>query len=186
MMNLEKYPEHKRRNLLLCDRISQNTVKNVIESIFEINEDDRQKEEIYKEWERKPIKLFINSYGGSVYDGLALIDVIKNSETPVHTICIGSCMSMAFWIWLAGEKRLVGERATLMFHDVASFVVDKTEGIKQELSEMLRLQRMMITEIVGSSAVEEEKLQDYITRKAEWYIPASKAIDFKLANSYYK
>ena len=46
MMNLEKYPEHKKRNLLLCDRVSQNSVKNVIENIFEINEDYRQKEEI--------------------------------------------------------------------------------------------------------------------------------------------
>ena len=60
-MSTEKYPEHKKRELLLSDRISQNSVKNAIESIFEINEDDRQKEEIYKDWERTPIKLFINS-----------------------------------------------------------------------------------------------------------------------------
>ena len=45
---------------------------------------------------------------------------------------------------------------------------------------------MLISEIVGTSAVEEEKLQDYITRKAEWHIPASEAILLKLANSYYK
>jgi ATP-dependent Clp protease protease subunit len=157
-----------------------------MDSILEINEDDSEKEEIYKDWERTPIKLFINSYGGSVYDGLALIDVIKNSKTPVHTICVGSCMSMALWIWLSGIKRLVGERATLMFHDISTFAVDKTEGIKQELNEMLRLQQMLISEIVGTSAVEEEKLQDYITRKAEWYIPAGEAISLKLANSYYK
>lgn len=75
--------------------------------------DDSEKEKIYKDCERTPIKLFINSYGGSVYDGLALIDVIKNS------------------------------RATLMFHDISTFAVDKTEGIKQELNEMLRLQQMV-------------------------------------------
>lgn len=157
-----------------------------MDSLFEINEDDRQKEELYKNWERTPIKLFINSYGGSVYDGLALIDVIKRSKTPVHTICVGSCMSMAFWIWLAGAKRLVGERATLMFHDISTFAVDKTEGIKQELTETLRLQKMLVSEIVGCSVVEEETLQDYITRKAEWYIPAAEAISLKLANGYYK
>jgi ATP-dependent Clp protease protease subunit len=53
-----------------------------MDSILEINEDDSEKEEIYKDWERTPIKLFINSYGGSVYDGLALIDVIKNRKNP--------------------------------------------------------------------------------------------------------
>ena len=185
-MIAEKYPEHRKRNLLLCDRISQNSIKNIIENIFEINEDDKQKAEIYNNWEREPIKLFINSYGGSVYDGLALIDVIKQSETPVHTICIGSCMSMAFWIWLSGENRLVGKRATLMFHDLASFVVGKTEGIKQELNEMTRLQNLLVDEITKKSMVKEETLKDYIIRKAEWYIPADEAIALKLATGYYK
>jgi ATP-dependent Clp protease protease subunit len=185
-MSENKYPEHKKRNLLLSSRISQSSVKDVIESIFEINEDDGQKEGIYRNWERTPIKLFINSYGGSVYDGLALIDVIKHSKTPVHTICVGSCMSMGLWIWLAGAKRLVGERSTLMFHDLATFAIDKTEGIKQELSEMLRLQNMLISDITDSSLVKEEMLRDYIMRKAEWYIPASDAVSLKLANGYYK
>ena len=113
-MSADKHPEHHKRDLLLSDRISQSTVKDIIKDIFEINFDDDEKEEIYKDWERKPIQLFINSYGGSVYDGLALIDVIKRSKTPVHTVCIGSCMSMALWVWLSGAKRFVGESATLM------------------------------------------------------------------------
>ena len=185
-MSETRYPEHKKRELFISDRISQGSVKYVIEDIFEINADDDQKEKIYKDWERTPIKLFINSYGGSVYDGLALVDVIKRSRTPVYTICIGSCMSMAFWIWLAGEQRLVGELSTLMFPDLSVFAIDTTEGIKQELIEMLRLQNLLVTEILSKSAVKEETLRDYITRKAEWYIPADEAIKLKLADGYYK
>ena len=185
-MSMEKYPEHRKRELLLSDRIAQNSVKYAIESIFDINEDDRQKEEVYKNWERTPIKLYINSFGGSVYDGLALIDVIKRSKTPVHTICIGSCMSMGLWIWLAGSKRFIGKYSTLMFHDLSACVMDKTEGIKQELKEMQRLQEMLIADITESSLVTEDTLRDYILRKAEWYIPAEEAISLKLANGYYK
>lgn len=185
-MNSNNLPEHKKRDLLLSDRITQGSVKNTIESILEINEDDQRKEELFLNWERPPIRLFLNSYGGSVYDGLALIDMIKCSKTPVHTICVGSCMSMAFWIWLSGAKRLVGQRATIMFHDISTFALDKTEGVRQELNEMLRLQRMLISDVVGSSAIEEKTLQDFITRKAEWYISAPEAISLKLANSYYE
>ncbi len=185
-MSAEKCPEHKKRELLLSDRISQGSVKDVIKEIFEINADDTAKGEIYKNWERTPIKLFINSYGGSVYDGLALVDVIKRSETPVHTICVGSCMSMALWIWLAGAKRLVGELSTLMFHDLSAFVADSTEGIKQELNEMTRLQNLLVAEITEKSVVKEETLRDYITRKAEWYITPCEAINLKLATGYYK
>lgn len=179
-------PEALYRKILLSDYIKADAVKNIVEKIMEINHDDDLKEAEYKDWERKPIKLFINSFGGSIYDGLALIDIIKQSKTPVYTISIGSSMSMGFWIYLAGHKRYVGEHATLMFHDGASWVWDKTETIKQELNEMLRLQKIICNEITSTSLVKQETLDDYITRKAEWYIPADDAIKLKLADGYYK
>ena len=136
-------PQELYRKILLSDNIKAATIQGIIEKIMEINHDDDVKEADYKDWERKPIKLFINSFGGSVYDGLALVDVIKQSKTPVHTISIGSSMSMGLWIYLAGHKRYIGENATLMFHDITTWVWDKAEGLKQELNEVLRLQKIL-------------------------------------------
>lgn len=179
-------PVEKYRKILLSENITSSSVKDMIQEIMEINADDHLKEADYKDWERKPIKLFINSFGGSVYDGLALVDIIKQSKTPVHTISVGSSMSMGLWIYLAGHKRFVGENATLMFHDISTCVWDKVEGIKQELSECLRLQNVICNEITSTSLVKQETLDDYLTRKAEWYIPADEAIKLKLADGYYK
>lgn len=179
-------PQEQYRKILLSDNIKAETVRDIITKIMEINYDDDMKETDYKDWERKPIMLFINSFGGSVYDGLALVDVIKQSKTPVYTISIGSSMSMGFWIYLAGHKRYVGEHATLMFHDITTWVWDKTESIKQELNEVLRLQKIICNEVTSTSLVKQETLDDYITRKAEWYIPSDEAIKFKLADGYYK
>jgi ATP-dependent Clp protease protease subunit len=179
-------PQELYRKILLSDNIKADTVKGINETIMNINHDDNLKEADYKDWDRKPINLFINSFGGSVYDGLALVDVIKQSKTPVHTISIGSSMSMGFWIYLAGHKRYVGENATLMFHDITTWVWDKTEAIKQELNEVLRLQKIICNEVTSTSMVKQETLDDYITRKAEWYIPADEAIKLKLADGYYK
>lgn len=179
-------PQEQYRNIFLSEDVTSSSVKSIIEKIMDINYNDDTNEEDYKNWERKPIKLFINSFGGSVYDGLALFDTIKQSKTPVHTISIGSSMSMGFWIYLAGHKRLVGEHATLMFHDISTGVWDKIEGIKQELNESLRLQKMVCEEVVNTSLVKRETLDDYIARKAEWYIPAEEAIRLKLADGYYK
>lgn len=179
-------PREKERNILLSEDINASSVKGIIEKIIDINNDDDEKEEDYKNWERKPIKLFINSFGGSCYDGLALVDIIKQSKTPVHTISIGSSMSMGLWIYLAGHKRYVGEHATLMWHDVTVWVHDKTEGLKQELNEVSRLSKMYCNEMINTSMVKQETLDDYINRKAEWYIPAEEAIKLKLADGYYK
>ena len=40
--------------------------------------------------------------------------------------------------------------------------------------------------ITNNSLVKQETLNDYITRKAEWYISAEEAINLKIAHEYYK
>lgn len=174
------------RNILISEEIDSNSVKVAINKIMDINYDDDLKEQDYKDWIREPIMLFINSNGGNAYDSFALADIIKTSKTPVYTIAIGWCMSGGLLIFMAGKKRFVGENATLMFHDVTGWVNDKTEGIKQELEESKRLSKMYCNLITYNSLVKQETLDDYIIRKAEWFIPAEEAINLKIAHEYYK
>lgn len=174
------------RNILISGEIDGGCVKAAIDKIMDINYDDDLKEEDFKNWEREPICLFINSNGGNAYDALALIDIIRQSKTPVHTIALGWCMSAGLWIFMHGHKRLIGEHATLMFHDVATWVVGKTEEVKQDLHEAQRLAKMYCKSITDVSMVKQETLDDYILRKAEWYIPAGEAISNKMATEYFK
>ena len=174
------------RNILISEEIDSSSVKVAINKIMDINYDDDLKEQDYKDWVREPIMLFINSNGGNAYDAFALTDIIKTSKTPIYTIAIGWCMSGGLLIFMAGKKRFVGENATLMFHDVSGWVNDKTEGIKQELEESKRLSRMYCNIITYNSLVKQETLDDYITRKAEWFISAEEAINLKIAHEYYK
>ena len=94
-------------------------------------------------------------------------------------------MSAGLWIFMAGSTRLIGEHATLMFHDVNSWATGKTEQVKQELEEAQRLAKMYCNTITDTSKGTQEMLDDYIMRKAEWYIPAEEAIKLKVANKYY-
>ncbi|MES1902539.1 MAG: hypothetical protein MHPSP_001420 [Paramarteilia canceri] len=52
----------------------------------------------------KVIKLYINSPGGSVYDGLGIYDTIQHIKCPVHTFCVGLAASMASILLASGEK----------------------------------------------------------------------------------
>lgn len=174
------------RNILISEEIDSSSVKVAINKIMDINYDDDLKEQDYKDWVREPIMLFINSNGGNVYDSFALADIIKTSKTPVYTVAIGWCMSGGLLIFMEGKKRFVGENATLMFHDVAGWVNDKTEGMKQELEESKRLSKMYCNIITRNSLVKQDTLDDYITRKAEWFISAEEAINLKIAHEYYK
>lgn len=67
--------------------------------------------------ERQPIKIFIDSPGGNVQDGLAIIDAIQLSKTPVHTIVTKEAISMGLIISISGHCRYCYPNAVFMFHE---------------------------------------------------------------------
>lgn len=175
----------KSRKIVLSETISSMSCKDIISKIVELNEDDSKNEEKYKKFKRKPILLYINSFGGSIYDGLALYDIIDKSKTPIYTIAIGSVMSMGLPIYLAGKKRYVGKHATLMIHDASTFIWDKLETIKLELNEAERLRDILFKIIVSKSNITQEMIDEYIIKKSNWYIPAEEAMKLRLCDSYW-
>lgn len=179
-------PNGMARHLILSDEISQSSVSAIIEKILAINEDDREKEATYVGYKAEPIYLFLNTNGGVIYDALALVDVIKTSVTKIYTVALGWTMSAGLLIFVNGHKRLIGPNATLMYHDVSGWVSDKTQGIINEVNEMSRLSELFVKHITENSIVEEEDLNSYIACKSEWYIPADEAIEYGLADGYYK
>lgn len=66
----------------------------------------------------EPIQLYINSPGGSVYDGLAIYDTIQLIKSPVHTVVAGLAASMAFVLAISGEpgNRSALKNSKLMMH----------------------------------------------------------------------
>ena len=67
--------------------------------------------------ERKPIKIYIDSCGGSLTDTLTIIDSIKMSKTPVWTIAVGCTYSGGFFSFICGHKRLAYPHASFLFHE---------------------------------------------------------------------
>jgi ATP-dependent Clp protease protease subunit len=90
------------------------------------------------------IPVYIDSYGGDVYALMAMIDIIKLSDKPVATICMGKAMSCGAVLLACGTKghRYISPNATVMIHDVSSFSEGKSEEIKSDAAETDRLQKM--------------------------------------------
>ena len=98
---------------------------------------------------KKDIKLYINSPGGVIYDGLAIIDTMNYIEPDVQTIGIGLQASMGAMLLSAGAKgkRFALPNARIMIHQPSSGTEGKItdqeialkEGIylKKQLAEML-------------------------------------------------
>lgn len=63
------------------------------------------------------ITMFINSPGGSVPDGMALLDVMAAVPCPIRTVCVGTAASMASLLFVCGDTRDMLEHSHLMIHD---------------------------------------------------------------------
>lgn len=65
----------------------------------------------------KEIAIYLNSFGGCWFNGMAIYDAIKNSPCPVTCYVIGSAMSMGSIILQAADQRVIYPNATMMVHD---------------------------------------------------------------------
>lgn len=67
---------------------------------------------------KKDISLYVNSPGGSVTAGLAIIDTMNHIKPNVSTVCVGFAASMGAWILSAGQKgkRFALPNAEIMIH----------------------------------------------------------------------
>lgn len=172
----------KERTFVLSDQISQKTVSDVIKSIININQSDDEHAKKIKRYKRKPIEVILNTYGGSVYDGLGLIGCIETSKTPVNITCLGSAMSMGLFILVTGHERKIHQYSTIMYHQLSSIVWDKLEGLKQDVREAKRLEKVCEGILFKYSKVTRKQIEDYKSRKAEWFITPEEALKLKIVD----
>ncbi len=172
------------RSIVLSNDIDNESVEEVIQFILDANEYDDEQESAIKEFERKPIKLVVNSFGGVIYDGFALVSVIKTSKTPIHTYCYGYAMSMGLPIFAAGWNRIASKYATFMYHEALNSYpqFDKLSIIKDDLDECNRIMKQYDTILLLKSSVSQKQLDDVKKSRRDWYITADEAIKLMMVD----
>lgn len=102
----------------------------------------------------KDIHLYINSPGGSVTAGMAILDTMRFIRSPVCTICIGEASSMGAVLLAAGEKgkRFSLPNARIMIHQPLGGFHGQATDIQIRAREMLRVKdklNRMLAEATG-------------------------------------
>lgn len=116
---------------------------------------------------RKPIVLYINSKGGSSFDGQALIDVILASKTKVKTVCLGMAASMAYLIFLAGHERYAFPNSCLLMHEGAQEIsnsASKTRDIMEFFDEVDE----RIKQYILDNTLIDSEFYDQVYKKELW------------------
>ena len=125
--------------------------------------------------QENPIDLYIKSPGGSVYDGLAIKDVIDKLPCKVNTIGLGLCASMGAYLLACGTgTRKVTKNARIMIHSVSSGTGGTVHDQIIDLEETKFLQNLMMTQMQEYS---KGKLSDEEIERAkrDYYLGAEDA-----------
>lgn len=129
-----------------------------------------------------PIRIYINSPGGSVIDGLAIIDTINFIKSPVYTICVGLAASMGAVLLSCGEKghRIVLPHSRVMIHQVSGFTGGSLVDMKIDLEQTKRCEQ----DIYNILANNLDKPYDEIVTLCDrnnWFI-GQEAVDLGIAD----
>ena len=132
------------------------------------------------------IKLYINSPGGSVYDGLAIYDTMNFIKPDVQTIGIGLQASMGAFLLSAGAKgkRAILPNARMMIHQPSSGTRGKITDQEIDLKEGLLLKEKLAQILAKNSGQKLEKLKNDMER--DYWMSAEEAVEYGLVDKIIK
>lgn len=127
---------------------------------------------------KKDIKLYINSPGGQVYSGLAIVDTMKLIKPDVSTIVVGWAASMGALIASQGEKgkRFALPNAKIMMHQPSSGFEGTSADIDISAREVLSLRRRIDEMLAESTGHSVEKINRDTDR--DYYLTAEEAVKY--------
>jgi len=125
----------KERVIFIGEDINSHTANIIIAQLLHLAFEDPKKD----------IKLYVNSPGGSVYDGLAIIDTMNYIEPEIQTIGIGLQASMGAMLLSCGTKgkRFALPNSRIMIHQPSSGTTGKITDQEITLREHIFLKKRL-------------------------------------------
>ena len=125
----------KERIIFLGEQVNEQTANIVVAQLLHLAYEDPDKD----------IALYINSPGGSVYDGLAIYDTMNFIKPDVATYGIGLQASMGAFLLSSGAKgkRFALPHAKIMIHQPSSGTRGKVTDMEIDLRESLELKEQL-------------------------------------------
>lgn len=130
----------------------------------------------------KDIQLYINSPGGAVTSGLAILDTMRYIRPNVSTLCIGQAMSMGAVLLAAGEKgkRLALPNSRIMLHQPHGGVQGTASDIEIHTREILRLRERIISLLASYTGKSPEEIN--IDADRDFVLTAEEAVEYGIVD----
>lgn len=158
------------RIIFLGEEINSVSANLVVAQLLHLESQDAEKD----------ISLYINSPGGEVYSGLAILDTMNFIKPQVSTICVGMAASMAAVLLSAGAKgkRFCLPHSKVMIHQPSGGAQGQQTEIEIVAEEIKKTRRELNQILSDASGQPIEKVQADTER--DNYLTAGEALDYGL------
>ena len=158
------------RIIFLGEQVTSETANRIVAQLLFLEAEDPDKD----------IYMYINSPGGSVYDGLGIFDTMQHVKPNIHTVCVGVAASMGAFLLAAGTK---GKRSSLrhsriMIHQPLGGARGQASDIRIQADEILFLKERLNTELSERTGKDYDTIKEDTDR--DFYMSPSEAVEYGL------
>ncbi len=158
----------KERIIFLGEEVNEHTANIVVAQLLHLAYDDPKKD----------IKLYINSPGGAVYDGMAIYDTIQFITPDVQTIGIGLQASMGAFLLSSGAKgkRFALPNSRIMIHQPSSGTSGKVTDQEITLRESMYLKQRLNEILAKNTGQKLSKIEKDMDR--DFWMSSEEAVKY--------
>lgn len=141
---------------------------------------------LQKESSEKEIMMYVNSPGGGIYAGLAIVDTMNHVSCNVATIGIGTVASMATLILASGTKgkRHALPNSMIHMHQPYGGVKGQATDIEIEAKEIIRLKNLTADILAKTTGQKKEKIMNDFDR--DYHLTAKEAKKYGIIDEIIK
>jgi ATP-dependent Clp protease protease subunit len=134
----------------------------------------------------KSIQMYINSPGGQIYAGLAILDTMKMISNKISTVAVGVTASFGTVLLAAGTKgqRFALPHATIHMHQPLGGAQGQASDVEIQAREILRLKARLNEIMAEATGQNLETIQRDTER--DYYMDAQAAVDYGLVDQILK
>ena len=153
---------------LFMDNVNAETCKEAIEFVLKQNTEKKK---------QKRLQFMICSPGGSIPDGFALIDIMKGSKIPIHTVGLGCIASCGLLLFITGEKghRVLTPNTSILSHQFSWGSWGKEHELFAQVKEFELSTIRMIDHYKKCTGLDEEDIRKYLLPPEDRWLSAKEA-----------
>ena len=166
---------YKKGVYLLMDTITPESCKDAIEFILKQNAESPK---------QKRLQFMICSPGGDVPSCFALIDIMKGSRIPIHTVGLGVIASCGLLLFITGEKgkRTLTPNTSILSHQYSWGSYGKEHELFAQVKEFELSTERMINHYRKCTGLTEKKIREVLLPPQDVWLNAEEAVKYGIAD----